>query len=682
MPGGPRRIRDRNVNWPRLYRPPDLLPDRGAAIALFLCATATIILHAARQPLAVNVGASILLVVAWLVAQRGWRVPAAWLRAILVVVAAVMIAREYGTIFGRDAGVSLLMILLSLKLLELKRARDYRITVFLCYFATLSAFLFSQGPETAIFSLALGLATTWTLHRINHPGGVLEAQGMRTAFGAVLYALPLMLLLYLFFPRIAGGLIAIPSLETAGLTGLSNQIAPGSVQQLLGSDAPALRAFFVGAPPPAPDLYWRALVMDASDGRVWRTGFRRSAAATVFDRAGRPLHYRLQLEPSLQRAVPVLGWPVAAPAGTMLERGGVLRAQRELREPGRYELDVHLNYRDMDLPEAPRSPRLSPRVRALIENLVDGGAGDARSLAESVLRYFRDQPFRYTLAPPRLPDDWLAAFLFETRAGYCEHYASAFATLMRAAGVPSRVITGYQGGEWNAAGGFLLVRQSDAHAWTEVHFPGEGWTRIDPTAVIAPERVEHGIEALRALEARGAQLGALTPEAVRRLIVRPWWRSLWRGAQQRYDAFLVNWNNWVSDYDAARQLRLLENLGVTQPNWQKLVGILVAGMALALSLVATALFRARERTDPVLRSWQRFCRRLARVGVVRAPHEGPIDFAHRAGASLPSCGAEIAGIGMLFARLRYGRPTAGLERTLARRVQKLRVSREIPPANV
>jgi transglutaminase-like putative cysteine protease len=668
------------MKW-RLYRPPDPLPDRGAANVLFLCAAATIILHASRQPLVINLGAASLLAWSWLIVHRGWHAPGAWLRAILVVVAVFSVARDYGTVLGRDAGVSFLMLLLALKLTELKRARDYRIAVFLVYFATLSAFLFSQGPETAAFALALGLATTWTLHRINHPGAFLEAKGLRTALGAMLYALPLMILLYLFFPRLAGGLIAIPTLETAGRIGLSDRVAPGSVQQLLASDAPALRAFFETAPPPTAELYWRALVLNISDGRIWSAGLRNTGTTVGASAENAPLRYQVQLEPSAQRALPALGWPAVAPAGTALEKGGVLRAESVLRDARRFELASFLRYRDMDEGEMPRAPRLNPRVRALVQTFTENGTQDARVLADAVLRHFREQPFRYTLSPPPLPDDWLAAFLFETRAGYCEHYASAFATIMRAAGVPSRVVTGYQGGEWNATGNYLLVRQSDAHAWAEVFFPGEGWTRVDPTAAIAPERVEHGIEALRALEARGSTIGTLAPEAVRRFIVRPWWRSLWRGAQQRYDAFLVKWNHWASDYDSERQLHLLKKLGFEDPNWHQLVGILVAGTGMLLLLVAANLFRRRSRPDPVLRSWDRFCKRLARMGVARAPHEGPLDYTLRAGEQFPRARAEISEIGDLYARLRYGRRSADLIRELARRVRLLRVTRENRPAN-
>lgn len=667
------------MKW-RFYRPPDPLPDRGAANALLLCVAAVLMMHAPRQPSAVNLGAALLTAWSWYIVHRGWRAPGAWLRAGLVGAAVFLTAREYGTILGRDTGVSFLLLLLASKLTELKRARDYRIAVFLVYFATLSEFLFSQGPGTATTALLLGLATTWTLHRLNHPGAALGMQGVRTALGVVLFALPLMLVLYLFFPRIAGGLIALPSLETASRLGLSDRVAPGSVQQLLGNDAPALRAFFDGAPPPTGELYWRALVLTESDGRSWRAGIRRGEAPAALIAEGPPLRYRLHLEPSSLRAVPVLGRPAAAPAGTAIEEGGVLRAQSELRETRRFTLDALLRFRDIGAPEVRRSPRLNPRVRALVEQLREN-AGDAASLSAAVLRYFREQPFRYTLAPPALPDDWLAAFLFETRAGYCEHYASAYATLMRAAGVPSRVITGYQGGDWNASGGFLLVRQSDAHAWAEIHLPDRGWLRVDPTAAIAPERIEHGIEALRALEARGSAFGTLAPEVVRRLIGRPWWRALWRGAQQRYDAFLVSWTEWVSGYDAERQLRLLQDLGFREPSWRQGVGLLVAGAALALTLIAVVLFRARERTDAALRSWERLCRRLARAGVSRNPQEGPLDFGRRAGVMLPALRGELAEIAGLYAAARYGRTSKELNRQLARRVRRLRINRRIRPAS-
>jgi transglutaminase-like putative cysteine protease len=429
-------------------------------------------------------------------------------------------------------------------------------------------------------------------------------------------------------------------------------MAPGSIGALAQSDAIAFRAEFTGAIPPPRQLYWRALVMENFDGLAWhaleRTRVRPSLAS--FTGIGAATQYRVTLEPHNRHWLFALDLPGRIPQDTQLAPAYQLRSAQPVTTRIRYDAASYLEYRaalDASLAQLDTTlvlPANNPHTLEL-GRAMRRQAGTPIDTVNAALAWFRNEPFRYTLNPPVLGDDPVDEFLFDTRAGFCEHYAGAFALLMRAAGIPARVVTGYQGGEINPVGNYLMVRQSDAHAWVEVWLAGRGWTRIDPTAAVSPSRVERGIHS--ALPETGLIAGLINPQQF----------TLLAGLRLNWDAFNNQWNQWVLGYNVERQKFVLSRLGMPQVNWQN--------MALALFWISGAivfvltLFMLRKngwrpRRDPVAKAYERFCRMLAKVGVARLPHEGPLAFSARAQAARPDLARVIEQISLLYADLRYG----------------------------
>jgi transglutaminase-like putative cysteine protease len=314
--------------------------------------------------------------------------------------------------------------------------------------------------------------------------------------------------------------------------------------------------------------------------------------------------------------------------------------QYDARSYPRYQAGAQLSpaLRNLHLQSAPgrnpRTIRLAQSMRA--------AAGGEREFTRAVLAMFRDQEFYYTLTPPGLERDSVDDFLFNTRRGFCGHFASAFTMMMRAAGIPARVVGGYQGGDWNPIGGYLILRQSHAHAWSEIWLADSGWTRIDPTAAVAPERIERGPEA------------ALSADELLLVGLRRDFGLLWQ-AGMIWDNVNARWNDWVVQFNRLQQQELLRSLGFDEPDWQDLALVLGLGLAVALALLSGWLaweFRPRP-ADPATANYRRFVRRLARRGVERAPHEAPRDFAARVRRLRPDLGPAASAITELYLRLRY-----------------------------
>jgi transglutaminase-like putative cysteine protease len=463
--------------------------------------------------------------------------------------------------------------------------------------------------------------------------------------------------LFLFVPRIEGRFWALPAAAPRHTTGIGEEMSPGDVAQLGLSDDPAFRAWFTGAPPPAERRYWRVLVLEEFDGRKWR---RYSTSADL----GVPeivpgsvsYDYRIVLEPTnrewLAGLDTVVGWPSAetfrSRATTLVRIDPRIAERLPVTAPFSYSLlsvvdaavmpsalPRDLARRNLQLPDG-----RSPRARALAQEL-RAQSRDERDYVAKVLERFRHEAFEYTLEPPPLGAEPVDEFLFATRQGFCEHYASAFAVLMRAAGIPARVVTGYQGGEPNAYGGYLLVRQSSAHAWNEVWLAGTGWLRVDPTAAVAPDRIR-----------RGSLPRQFAGDAGERLFGDLAWlgraRALW-------DAGRTAWYEAVVNFDPSRQQRLLERIGLGERSWQGLAIALATGFALAaLALAAWLAWELRPRNrDPLVAGWDALCARLERAGVPRAPAEGPLDYSRRVAAALPAFAATIDAVADSYVTARY-----------------------------
>jgi transglutaminase-like putative cysteine protease len=489
------------------------------------------------------------------------------------------------------------------------------------------------------------------------------------ALRLTVYAVPIAAVLFVLFPRLGGPLWGFAVDQGGAVTGLSDTMSPGSFARVVQSSETAFRVRFDGEPPPPAERYWRGPVLMHTDGKTWSAGELPEERPPSVEALVDPVSYEVTLEPHRRRWLFGLDVPVSVPGGARLRADRQVVADRDVVSRLTYRVTSVTRYRTGAPTTAERALALqlpenvSERVRQLAEGWRRAAATPAEVI-DGALAMFRDEPFVYTLAPPPLGDDPADAFLFETRRGFCEHFSSSFVLLMRLAGIPARVVTGYQGGEVNPRGDYLLVRQSDAHAWAEVWLPETGWLRVDPTAHVAPERVESPIDPGRSLaEGRVAfnvELG--------------WLRGLTRQVVWLVDAANLNWHRWVVGYDRERQDHFLRNLGLAGLHGHRL-GILAVAVATVVVLVVLALVLRSPRVgDPVAAAYGRLCRKLARAGVGREPYEGPRDFLDRAARALPGQADALREIGRLYEQLRYGPGrTSAATRHLSRAVSRLRL---------
>jgi transglutaminase-like putative cysteine protease len=572
--------------------------------------------------------------------------PQKWLLALLVVGGMVGVFLTYRTIFGRDSGVALLVLFLSLKLFELQRERDAIVLVLLSYFLALTNFFYSQTLPTAALMLVSALVNTASLVNFAAPGRALQAN-LKTAGVLLAQAGPVMLILFFLFPRVQGPLWGLPQDAYRGVTGLSNSMSPGAISQLSQSDAIAFRVKFAEAPPPKPQLYWRGPVFWNFDGRTWRPGDVRPYARLKFEASGKPYDYEVTLEPHNHNWLFALELAAKIPPNASVSADHVLFARTPVRTRIRYDMRSYTSFAEggadspNDLRQGLQLPAgFDPRARRLAQQWAADGASSA-AIAQKALDYFREQGFAYTLDPPLLGRDSVDDFLFGSKRGFCEHYASSFVFLMRAAGVPARVVTGYQGGEINPVDGYMIVRQSDAHAWAEIWLSGRGWVRVDPTAAVSPLRVEEGV---------AAAVPATDPLPLMTRTTLHWLIDL----RYNWDALANKWNQLVLGYNPERQREFLSRIGMSEPSWENMALTLFWGVSGLLALLTAWLLRRMRTIDPVQRLWLRFCAKLGKRGCVRAANEGPADFVERTAARYPAMAERIRAIGARYIALRYG----------------------------
>jgi transglutaminase-like putative cysteine protease len=583
-----------------------------------------------------------------LLTWQHWRLPPGWLRVLLVIAGTAGVFLQYRTILGRTPGIALLLVFLALKLLELRAARDAVVTALLCYFLVLGQFLFTQTIPTAMLAGLTVLITTAALLAASddrpHP-----RQQLRRAALLLAQALPFMLLLFVLFPRVQGPLWGIPQDRFSAVSGLSDSMSPGSIAQLSQSDAIAFRVQFKGEVPPQSQLYWRGPVMPAFDGRSWRVAQTMGAYPAVpYAGAGTPVEYEVTLEPHGKHWLFALEMPASLPPESALTSDYQPVARQPVRNRIRYAQRAWPEAL-AGIDETPGSLRAAlslpkdgnPRTRAVGAAWRAEHGEDGAAILAAAQNLFNRQLLIYTLNPPLLGADMVDEFLFDSKRGFCEHFAAAFVFALRSAGVPARVVAGYQGGEINPVDGYLEVRQYDAHAWTEAWIAGRGWVRIDPTAISAPSRINNNLAA--AVPANeGLPLLARNDMA--------WLKEL----RYRLDAVTNGWNQWVLGYNPQRQRDLLASLGLKEPDWRSMTAVLSVLCGVIMLGLAGWILRNRLRVDPVLAAWRKFTARLARRGMVWQPWEGPLEFAERAAAADPAHGEGIREIAALYAGLRYG----------------------------
>jgi transglutaminase-like putative cysteine protease len=579
-------------------------------------------------------------------------------RSVLLTVAALavpLLFLRFHTFNGLVAGTALLSVAAGLKLLETKTQRDIYIITLIVYFVSAAALL--EGDSFWLLAYLIGVCwlTTATLLRATSSG---PAPGWRRSFrygGRVLaQAVPLALIFWLLFPRFAAPLWHLPNDSQTAASGLSDSMSPGDITQLALSDEVAFRVRFDSAAPPAPERYWRGPVLDRFDGHTWTRSGGGFGGAPPLQPLGVAYRYTVMMEPHQHRWIFMLDWPAVwnlpraglsndytlmqpEPLSRPVDVTGTSYTRVQSLEP----LSKNARFRDLQQPRD-----RNPRTQQLAQQLRSEHADDME-LVGAVLSMFRQQPFFYTLTPPKLSDNSVDEFLFDTKRGFCGHYASAFAALMRAAGIPARVVTGYQGGTLNPYGDYWILRQSDAHAWTEVFIEGHGWTRVDPTAAIAPERVERGL--------------ADTVSADDPLVSRWQSRTAWfAGARLRLDLLRELWRERILDFDQDSQRKLLEMLHIPEPDGQKLVLLLAVGMALVLSWLTWQVRRelAPQSKDVTARTYARLCAKLAAAGLPRRMYEGAEDYALRVAAQRPDLANKVTALCRHYSSLRYAAPSA------------------------
>ncbi len=589
-----------------------------------------------------------------------WYRPGKLVRFGLMLLVLAAVFRQYHTLLGRDPGTALLITLIGLKFLELKAVRDHVVSLFVFYLIILGSFLYGQSLWLGAWALLATTTCTAALVHVMQPAGLDIWRRLRLSGAMLAKAIPLMVIVYLLFPRISGTLWGLPTDAHGGLTGMPDTMQPGSIRNLSESSEIAFRVSFDGAPPPLRELYWRGLVLTDFDGRGWQRNTARAAKQEVsFFPLNDAVSYQVTLEPSNKPWMPALDLPATRPKGARYQPDFTLEHREPISERLNYSVTSYTRYRTGALDAAEHAgglslpPDLSPRTRALAAQWRRETSAP-QQVAQAALDYFRRENFVYTLSPPLLGDDPVDEFLFGTRRGFCEHYASAFVALMRAAGIPSRVVVGYLGGELNTAGGYLIVRQSDAHAWAEIWLADRGWVRVDPTGAIAPERIELGIDAVRRLELRGVALGSLSSEAVQRALELGWFEFIARHTRWYWDYTNLAWYRWVVDYGKERQERFLAAFGIDDISWGSLISLLVVAVLVITLVYALFLWRLKKSADPTLALYLRFCRKLARAGLERASYEGAHAFAERATRKRKDLADSISKITSLYEDLRYG----------------------------
>ena len=670
---------------------------RSALVWLLLAFAAVICVHTAHLPHWVIVAA--IVAVIWRIQRyRGvWATPNRWVKLSLLAMCLAGLFLEYGShLVGLEPMVTLLVSTYTLKLLEMEHRRDALLVVFLAFFVAAVQALFDQSIGNAAYILGCILLVTAALVGLHQGDYPFKSQSLAQALrplkkGLVilLQALPLMVLLFIIMPRL-GSLWAVPIQTHTAKTGVTDTMTPGDYSRLGRSADLAFRVSFEGAIPRQHQLYWRGLVLSAFDGRQWSrsqhdefdpAGLMEGAPFQWFgkttqpwdaliDRLGKPVHYAVVLEPTQQPWLYSLPTPVPKSSGVALTRDFRLISSEPVTAKKQYMVDIWLDYTieteslsdhrkatELQIPQGynPRTVELAQRWRRETSN-------DKR-LVQKVLGLYNQQ-FVYTLQPPLLGKHSVDEFLFDTQRGFCEHFSSSFVFFMRAAGIPARVVAGYQGGERHPDN-YLLVRQYDAHAWAEVWMKGEGWVRVDPTAAVAPERIEANLE-----EALGDNEGFLadSPLSLIRFRHIDWLNSI----RLKLDSLNYSWARWVLGYDSVQENLLEKWLGAYNP-LRIALALLVAGGGL---LVLQALWQLRHRFsskyDELDRVFLHLCQKLEKAGIPRTAGEGPRDYAQRVAEQRPDLARQVSAINSVYEHMRYGNESQDRLKVLKRAVKQLK----------
>ncbi len=617
------------------------------AIAFSACLLA----HAVWLPITFTLAtAAVVALRRWLITQhlKAWP---GWIRLPLLILLLLSIRTQFGGL-GKTGGTAMLVGLLALKMAESERRRDALLVVTITLFLIAMAFLFNQGMVFTLYMLVPTLLCFWALNDLHaHPGQttpslqVLRRAALRTG-KAIAYALPLTIVLWLFVPRLSAPLWGKPDVSDESTVGLSEEMRPGGMADLLVDDRPALRARFVGSRPDPNDLFWRGPVMWRFDGETWSSRARWMRGVELdrsrYQLPPANLEYEVMLEPTDRPWIFLLDLPLTTDADARFTMDFQVLGENAVASLMRYQGQSALGsaapmspYRESEMNWGLRlPPGLNPRAAQLAQQWLEQANGDPANVVQAALRYYRNELFYYSLETQELGSvHRVDEFLFDNRTGYCQHYASSFVVLMRSAGIPARVVTGFHGGYYNIDG-FLIVRNSNAHAWAEVMLPGRGWVRVDPTAAVAPERVD--------------------PNAAALFADPSWENGDWlTRLKMSMDAVGTWWNQAVLAFDLKRQQSLLAQLGLGG-GWEQRAMAMIAAVIGVGALAALWMWAPwRRRRKPLARIYARYEALLSKRGVTRPPSMGALTYAQQCSAALPAAAPVIMDFTRTYLRARF-----------------------------
>ncbi|MDP3518206.1 MAG: DUF3488 and transglutaminase-like domain-containing protein [Pseudohongiella sp.] len=622
---------------------------RTALIWILSVMVLLILPHLTRMPLWLIVLAGVCLTWRWLIYIGRANYPGRAVRAVaLFAVAAATIVQYGGEGLSIDGTVILLISGCLLKLLEMRYRRDIYIVNTLAFLLLMAGFIYSQSILSGAYNLMVALLILASLISLNRApdftdGRIEQLRNLRLAGILMLQALPLMLILFVTVPRISP-LWSVTQPSTASATGVSDRMSPGEISELARSTEIAFRVKFTANIPSPQHLYWRGLVLEDFDGSTWSRNYftigPRQDRDYQSDSSQAVLDYSIIMEPTQQNWLYAINVPDVNQPGVFLDNYNVLNVSRPVVQRFRYDVRSYTDVpSDLILGQRARNRALrlpedgNPRARELAQQM-RAQYSDDRQLTNAMLSRFRTEEYFYTLYPPLMPDNSIDDFLFDSQQGFCEHYAGALTFMLRAAGIPARVVVGYQGAEHNRFEDYLIVYQYNAHAWVEAWFEGVGWQQLDPTAWVAPDRIELGAEMLMRQNEQTLQDPAF---AMLLLMDRPWLNAL----RLRMDSLEYSWNRWVLSYDETTQLAFLESLvGASRVKW--LPAIMVAMLVLILAaVVAGSMFKNRRRHDPVVDTCLQFMNSFAGTKLARVPREGAYTFFQRLAQNNPECRDEL-----------------------------------------
>jgi len=570
----------------------------------------------------------------------------------LTIAGMILLFLQYHTVFGRDAGTSLFLTALGLKLMEMRKPKDIILITYLAFIVAASQFLYVQNIFMAAYIFLVCSLLLGTLILINNPREPRFSSFKQSSI-ILFQALPFMIVMFIFFPRLEAPKWMFLNDPHTTQSGLGNTLEPGSISRLGQSDELVFRVRFSGAIPPPDQRYWRGPVFSYTDGTRWSQikVKKNKAKASEPEFSGTSYQYTLLQEPQQQNWIFALDLPAKYPAQTVRNTNYQLLASKKTNNRTEYQITSYTTYNtgpinkkelidNLQLPEQP-----SKRLTELVIKL-QGSSNNPKQLIKNTLDYFSNSDFFYTLHPPLMHEKPIESFLFEHRRGFCSHYATAFVYLMRIAKIPARVVTGYQGGKFNELGNFLEIRQANAHAWTEVWLEKEGWIRIDPTAAIAPERIEQDVNI--DLQIAYGEVNFLHNQ--KQNILGKWLKH----ADLMWDSVDYHWQRWIINYTSTNQENLLKILGIEQI---KMLGYLLVGIFSVFTslLIFMMFYKKNSSEDLVLSIYKRFCSKIAKKGLEIATGESAKKFAQRCVHKFPHLANQIDAITTLYLQIRYGK---------------------------